>query len=121
MRCVPRALKSAACCVSSRMFGQKFVQSTTMLWGDDKKKAAKKPNQWVSALSNCEGARQTLNLMCPAEQSPRVELQRVLCPVCRRCDFGAFARSRQRAFLGCRARRRTRATRERLASARRVP
>jgi len=42
------ALKSAARCVSSRMFGQKFVQNTTMLWGDDKKKV-KKPSAWVSA------------------------------------------------------------------------
>jgi hypothetical protein len=33
------------------MFGSQFVQKTTMLWGDDKKKVVKKGNEWVSCAS----------------------------------------------------------------------
>jgi hypothetical protein len=38
-------------CVLCRMFGSQFVQKTTMLWGDDKKKVVKKGNEWVSCAS----------------------------------------------------------------------
>lgn len=38
-------------CVLCRMFGSQFVQKTTMLWGDDKKKVVKKGNEWVSRAS----------------------------------------------------------------------
>lgn len=51
-------------CVLCRMFGSQFVQKTTMLWGDDKKKVVKKGNEWVSQVST--RSRHRAALVAPA-------------------------------------------------------